>query len=197
MISIDSNIQFRKGNLGEKFVRERLERAGYIVYCPVTDGAHAFDMMAINKKLTTIALDIKTKAHRTRFPDTGVDRKHFDIYQKFSIEHRMPFFLFFVDENAKKIYGNRLDLLEQYSTVGNRAYPRDEKDGRSGKIIRYWPVNRMTVWAEITDLEAQELRDMSQRNYEYPISCVSEQEVNMLENIAELQRQFHQKTFDF
>ena len=70
-----------KGKIGEDIVRRYLEEKGYVVYKPVTEGAHAFDILAVKDKKTVIIADVKTKARRNYFPDTGINYKHYVEYK--------------------------------------------------------------------------------------------------------------------
>ena len=46
-MSWQDKIQVKKGNIGEKIVRNYLEKKGFIVYEPKTNGSHPFDKIAI------------------------------------------------------------------------------------------------------------------------------------------------------
>ena len=71
-----------------------MEEKGYVVYKPVTEGAHAFDILAVKDKKTVIIADVKTKARRNYFPDTGINYKHYVEYKAISEKHCLPVFLF-------------------------------------------------------------------------------------------------------
>jgi hypothetical protein len=62
------DISLRKGALGESIIRSIMEDKGWVVYQPVTEGAHCFDIMAIRDKKTAIAVDVKAKARMNKFP---------------------------------------------------------------------------------------------------------------------------------
>ncbi len=156
-----------KGGYAENIIRGLLEKKGFIVYCPMTDGSHAFDILAIQNKERVIALDVKAKARRTYWPDTGVNQRHFETYVAFSQRHSIDFWIIFVDEYKKEIYGNTLEKLETPRKVGNREYPRIEPT-RSGTKIRYWPLEAMIGMGRLPSDAAEILGQSSQRNYEYP-----------------------------
>lgn len=155
-----------KGAVGESIVREWLEAKGFVVYQPITDGAHAFDMMAIQNKTLAIALDVKTKPAMNKWPATGVDAKALKVYQQFMGRHKMPFFVAFVDEQKRSVYGNWISVLEQPRTVGNNHYPFSFTN-KFGKQIRLWPLEAMKEIAKLTEAQAQQLKQLSQRNYDY------------------------------
>ena len=52
----------KKGNVGERIVREYLEAKGLVCYQPVTERAHAFDMLAIREKKTNSDCRSKVKS---------------------------------------------------------------------------------------------------------------------------------------
>jgi hypothetical protein len=157
--------------IGEIEVRRMLESQGYIVYQPQTEGSHQMDMLAIKDKQLTIAADVKTKARRTHYEDTGVNQKHFELYQQFSHNHNAEFYIFFVDRVLGKIYGNRLSILERPCWHQGMKYPRVEavKYGRdAGVLIRYWPMCVMQDFGKISKATAEVVRQYEQRNYSEP-----------------------------
>lgn len=170
MAMIPSNFKFqkalKKGSIGEGIIRRLLEQKGWVVYQPSTEGAHSFDMMAILKKKTAVAIDVKTKARMNYLPATGVDMKHFLEYRAFSIRHQMPFYIVFVDEMERKIYGNQLGVLEEKRIVNNVYYPY-MMHTKQGKDIRVWPLEAMRPIAPLPDDEALYLESLNQRSYNY------------------------------
>lgn len=155
-----------KGEYGEQIVREILERKGFVVYQPITNKAHAFDIMAIRDKRSCIAMDVKAKSRRNKYPDTGVNEEHYQIYAAFAEKHQMPFWVVFVDEMDGKIYGNSLRLLDTPVEVGGINYPLIWKP-HQGKVIRYWPLINMRHFADLTSDDMQILKSMNQRNHEF------------------------------
>ena len=150
-----------KGEYAEGIVRRKLEAQGFVVYKPETVGAHAFDVLAIRDKSHCIALDVKAKARRNRYPDTGINERHYQTYKAFSTRHAMPFWVVFVDEMQGTIYGNSLTALDEPAEVGGVAYPLLDNG------TRYWPLQNMRQIHELTYQEAEELAQLSQRNYAY------------------------------
>ena len=51
-------VALKKGAVGETIVRRILEQKGWVVYQPMTDGAHCFDMLSIKDKKSAIAIDV-------------------------------------------------------------------------------------------------------------------------------------------
>lgn len=153
-----------KGEYGEKIVRRILEKQGFIVYKPSTEGAHAFDVLAIKDKSRCIAMDVKAKSRRNKYPDTGINLRHYAIYRAFSEKHLMPFWLVFVDEMIGKVYGNTLDELDKSRSENGINYPMIW-GGEQGTI--YWPLSAMKTFHTITEVDCLELKNMSQRSHEY------------------------------
>lgn len=167
MILKSFEVSLMKGRYGEEIVRRYLEAKGYVVYNPVTDGAHAFDILAIKDKSKCIAIDVKAKSRRTKYPDTGINQKHLECYELFSKTHNMQFWLFFVDEFLGTIYGNTLSELSEIRMENGIKYPLYWQSHNGGADIVYWPLSAMKTVHVLTDKEKRELADLSQRNYDY------------------------------
>lgn len=153
----------QKGKIGEEIIKKWLEDRGWIIYEPKTENKpHAFDKLAIKDKKQLILIEVKTKARRNYYPDTGIDIRHYDEYKLISQNHNLPVFLFFVDEMIGEIYGNKLSFLEeQVKTSDGREYPL-----RQGGII-YFPLERMYKIAILDTSKVLELKKLNTRNYEY------------------------------
>lgn len=158
------DVALQKGEIAEQYVKDILEKRGYIVYRPVTDKAHAFDMLCIKDKKRAIALDVKAKARLNKWPATGVNEKHYQVYKAFSEAHNMPFYLVFVDEQMKKVYGHEIKYLDQKRVVDGKTYPFHI--GKN-KNIRVWPISAMYLFGDLDEICAESLRSMSQRGYSY------------------------------
>ncbi len=160
-------IAIKKGEVGEAIVKDHLEKKGWVVYQPVTDGAHCFDILCIKQKKTAIAIDVKSKSRLNKFPATGINQSHFDEYKAFSEKHNMPFWIIFVDEGQKKIYGNCLEALEQLRVVDGNKYPFVMPN--YGKPIRVWPLSAMIHIANLDDSEQASLLALNQRTSAYEV----------------------------
>ena len=160
----------KKGEYAEKIVKQMLEAKGYVVYMPLTKGAHAFDIMAIKNKKTCIALDIKAKARLNKYPATGVDIRHYETYKEFSKKHNIPFWIVFVDEMEKKIYGNSIDLLDaeyvDHESPKMEKYPFRLLTKKNEDLI-LWHLNQMKEIAILPDNHANTLAGMNHRSYDY------------------------------
>lgn len=165
MISKSFDLALKKGEIGERICRDRLEQKGWVVYQPLTEGAHAFDMMAIKDKRKAIAIDVKAKARLNFWRATGIDQKHFEVYRSFSDSHRMPFWIFFVDEYERKIYGNEISKLEESKHIDGNQWPKVMVF--RNKQTRLWHLDSMILLCEIDGQIAAQLAEASQRSYAY------------------------------
>jgi len=162
----DKKTEVQKGKIGEALVLEHLLKRGLIPYRPEIDGPHPFDRLcaSADRKHILIA-EIKTKAHRTYYPDTGFNIKHYNEYKHISQKYNLPIFIYFVDENKQEIYGNTLAELEKPTTVLYKGktikYPK-----REDQII-YFPLENMKPVCKLNDDSAQKLKELSTRNYNY------------------------------
>lgn len=158
----------KKGKIGEEIVRQYLESKGWIIYEPKTeDKPHAFDKLAIKDKKHIVIAEVKTKAARNYYPDTGIDIRHYEEYKLISEKHKMPVFLFFVDENKGEVYGNKLSELEKEHLVQGNNYPLKQNG------IIYFPVikgdgsENMISIAKLSEEDVEQLKKLNTRNYEY------------------------------
>lgn len=147
-------------------MRKHLEKLGYIVYEPKTEGAHAFDKLCVSrdKKVLFIA-EVKTKPHRLKYPDTGIDIRHYHEYLHIQEKYGVDVLLFFVDEYKKQIYTNKLRTLDKERTIRHDgrdlAYPFEQGG------IRYYPLEAMKKVCDLNDEQASEIEGLSSRNYDY------------------------------
>ncbi len=156
----------KKGAAGEVIVKGLFERKGWVVYRPETEGPHQFDILAIKDKVSAVAVDVKTKSRMNWYPATGVNQSHFEEYSRFSKKHLMPFWIIFVDEKQKTIYGNTISELEKPRCVDRRNYPFIMVL-KCGTQIRLWPLEAMETIATIDNNTATILTNLSQRSYGY------------------------------
>ncbi len=162
----ENRIQVQKGNLGERIIDEYLKDNGIIPYVAVFDGAHPFDRIiaSLDKRNLFIA-DVKTKARRSHYPDTGIDTRSYEQYRYLMDKYNMRCFLFFIDEWLGKIYGNFLDVLAQPEVIIYKEkiinYPLIQRD------IIYFPLLKMRIIALLDDETIEALKKLSSRKYLY------------------------------
>ena len=159
----------RKGAFAELLVKRRLEEKGYQVMGNESSGAHPFDFLASKNKVGFFAVDVKAKARRRKYPDTGINTKHLNTYFDFSKNHNMEFRIYFVDEENSLIYGNTLGALQLPKTINGINYPlRNSGMSKYGTYdITYFPVDNMDVIGGITDEERKKLIELTTKNQKY------------------------------
>jgi hypothetical protein len=175
MIQQNFNLNFmqqtttQKGTYAESIVDKKLEALGWIVYEPIQKKAHAFDRLCIKDKKICMIAEVKAKAKRKFFPDTGIDYRHYETYREMYKNHNLDTYLFFVDEEAGKIYGNYLSKLiipNHYSYNGKEySYPRVEE--KNGFKIIYFYINEMEDIAFLDSEEQQFLKSKTTKNSIY------------------------------
>lgn len=156
----------RKGDIGEQVVDGFLIKKGVIPYAPIVSRAHPFDRLcATGDKNSVFIAEVKTKAARKHYPDTGINERHFMDYMGVHHKYGIDVWLFFVDEHKEQVYGNKLSALIKPSTIAHGGkvitYPL-----RQGGIV-YFPLAQMIQICSLDSEVATELRGLSGRSYEY------------------------------
>ncbi len=159
--------QFLKGKMGEELVDKYLMGRNIIPYHPVFEGAHPFDRIcASTDKKKVLIVEVKTKAMRKYYPDTGFNIRSYNEYKYVSKKYNIPIFIFFVDEKLQEVYGNYLHELDKRYIIeyeGKKlVYPKKENN------IIYFSMKLMIrdicgIKSEITG----QLKELSCRNHEY------------------------------
>jgi hypothetical protein len=153
------------GTLGEQIADQYLIRRGFIPYAPVCEGAHPFDRLCAFKKRKILIAETKTKPARRCYPDTGINKKHFDDYLHIEETHKLSVWLFFVDSDSGTVYGNKLAVLREPFVVFHNgrelSYPLEV----AGTI--YFPLAKMKTIATLTDEQKNQLRGLSGRAKTY------------------------------
>ena len=153
-------IEVKKGDYGESLVLNYLEKEkNWICYQCISDKAHLFDFLCFNNKFEPCVVEVKTKSHRNKYPDTGFDLRSYKRYKDFNIRTGIRILVLFVDEIEKRIYGNFLDKLDEKRICNNKVYPSDEMD-RYGKIIRYYPLVAMEHISNISNDNVSNLQNL-------------------------------------
>lgn len=155
----------QKGNIGEKLVESEMEEHGFIIYKPITEGAHAFDRLCIKGKEVAIIAEVKAKAKRKYYPDTGIDYNHYLDYKRMYEKYNLDTILFFVDEEACQIYSGRLSVLDKpepfYHKGKQLTYPIIQNS------IIYFHISKMKTLCDIHVDDAGQLRKLTTKNERY------------------------------
>ena len=163
--------QTKLGNVAEEIVDKHLISRGLVPYKPIADKAHPFDRLCVSADKKTIFIaETKGKPARRHYPDTGINRSHYDDYIRVFEQHGMDTFLFFVDADAARIYGNfliqELDTARVVFHKGCRIeYPLEQAG--FGGVIRYFPLVAMQQIAVLSQDEIAALRQHSTRSTTY------------------------------
>ena len=163
-MSWEDKEQVKKGNIGELIVREHLEKKGYIVYEPKTNGSHPFDKIAIKGKNNMVIVEVKTKARMNKFNATGFDLRSYKYYKSIRDKYNIPLYCFFVDEQLGEVYGNKLSILEEnYKDNKGDIYPNT-------KIVNniiLFSLDKMKTIHILTMHQKESIKKHNTRNYDY------------------------------
>ncbi|HEA22762.1 hypothetical protein LCGC14_1064240 [marine sediment metagenome] len=158
------------GEYAESLVVEYLIEVGYNIATWQVDASHPFDILATktNHYADMFIVEVKAKAHRWKYPDTGFDLDDFEKYVGMSI----PVKIFFVDPEKGKMYGNTLDNLIQKREVYHKGekieYPifTKAKEGDSRyKAKVFFPLEAMLPIADLREDEIKKLKSMTSSNH--------------------------------
>jgi hypothetical protein len=154
--SFEANLQY--GKAAEEIIYDALLKMGaYAIpkYLYVKEGAPS--LFGLNNRYAVPDLDtasqgkriwieVKRKAQRDKYPDTGFPPKNLEEYKKVQEITGDKVFIIFIDEKACKVYGNWLNkLLEPTVIIHNNKsyyYPKEETD-RWGRHEIYFPIKNM------------------------------------------------------
>lgn len=163
-MTFSERLTTQKGDYAESIIDGKLLDRGWVIYKPVNQNtAHSFDRLCIKDKKVCMIAEVKAKSKRKYYPDTGINYKHYQDYKLMMENHGLDTFLFFVDEEVGKIYGNYLSKLEKpdcYSFNGQEiSYPKIEKNSYGKKIIYF----HIELMVKIADLNEEEVAILSER----------------------------------
>lgn len=165
-------VSVRKGTFGEAIVDRYLKSKGLVPYRPDADRPHPFDRLCASAdKRSIFVVEVKAKGSRIKYPDTGIDERHFHDYVNIAVRYGLNVYIYFVDDRRREIYGGQLFdtgqggtfLLQDRSVLhqGRQLlYPRTETT-RAGHMIKYFPLEAMEVIHRLTDEEVAALRAMT------------------------------------
>jgi len=122
-------------------------------------------LVASRDKKTIFIADAKTKAARKFYPDTGIDLRHYQEYKYISDRYKIDVFIFFIDEESAKIYGNYLRVLEGKKTITHNGKVLDYPITHGGII--YFPLCVMEQVAIIPAQTALAIRQYTTKNEAY------------------------------
>lgn len=162
----------RKGDLGEEIVKTILRDNGYVLYTVDNEGSHPFDIMAVDiESHRLVVVEVKTIPRRNLYEDNGLKLTSWKKYTRWYKETGIDFFLIFVDEMTREVYGNTLQILSEhyYDRTSGLYYPLVYKDrfGFSSNDMIYLHLNKCKPFGNISDEDASKMRGLSQRKHGY------------------------------
>ena len=158
--------EVKRGNLGEEIVDNLLHSKGYVIYKPITEAAHAFDRLAIKDKEKACIAKVKTKPRRFAYPDTGIDVRHYMEYKRVWRKHRIPVFIFFVDDNEGTV--RCLNLSEFFEVNEPKKYIHKGKTlsyPMDYKRIKYFYQPEMKIVYELSAEEREQIKELYSGSY--------------------------------
>lgn len=174
----DTN-QYKKGDIGEKIVRNYLQKAGWFVYSLLDDPdrPHPIDTVAM-KTDTLMLMDVKTYPRRQNHSDTGIDQHHRLRYIDLSRRHNLKVFLAFCDEIEQRIYGHWLHVLERHRPAGtvHGSWFNGRKETNPWDYPQFWqkkvyyPLSVMEHITDLTHEQVQKIGMYTTRNAAYTYS---------------------------
>jgi hypothetical protein len=154
-----------KGTTGEDLCTKWLEDRGHTVYRVATQNRpHPIDSILMHgQKYTLACAEFKTKPKRDSYPDTGINTSHYGKYKCIQIANDLQVFVFFIDENEQRIYGNWLNKLDERQIIIHNGkkllYPKFE-----GPQV-YFPMVHMIHIGAIPVEEVNKLKSMRNSSY--------------------------------
>jgi hypothetical protein len=148
--------EVKKGNIGEDIISDFLEGHNFILYKPITDGAHKIDYFAHSgRDKKVICCEVKTKRRMAKMAFTGFNVSCYKHYMEIYEKHNIETFVFFVDDFEACVYGQWLNKLADGKVI----------EGRNSVIV--WPLSSMKKIRDIDDETLTELRQYTTENYNY------------------------------
>jgi len=165
-MSWEDRIEVQKGDLGELLVDEYIKSKGVVPYKPDADQAHPFDRLCASRdKKTLYIAEVKSKAKRKYYPDTGIDIRSYNGYKEIQEKYKINVFMYFVDDEMGLIYGGPLNRISKKHTIlhNNKhlEYPITMKD------IIYFPLKLMKQVAQINKENISKLTSLTTKNTKY------------------------------
>ena len=160
-----------KGKAGEELCGLFLIKEGWIVQTNINQNqAHVVDFTIFRFKPGTNEMmfaEIKSKAARTHYPDTGFNIHQCNTYLELCKKSNSRCLIMFVDEHSGECYGNFLDVLMlPHVDKLKRPYPLIESS-RFDKEIIYFSIESMNHFFYLDDANVSELKKLSNRCWEY------------------------------
>lgn len=156
----------KKGAVGESIVDRYLKENGVIPYKPDVNCAHPFDRLCASRdKKNLYITEVKSKAARKYYPDTGINERHFETYRNISKKYGIEILIYFVDEEERKVYGGPLSRISKKHLVEHKGRILEYPIFQRG--IVYFPLELMTDVADLTLDDALRLANLTTKSEAY------------------------------
>lgn len=149
--------QVKMGDIGEQIIHDFLEKKDYTIFTPTTLKSHPCDAIVFKNKELIFLYDVKTKGKTNYHNAQGIDKKHYNQYNKLMKKFNVPFYVFFIDDQNGEVHCADLEELS------NQEYLNITKNGS----IIGWNVNNLKYLFTIDKKERNKLKNYNTRNYDY------------------------------
>jgi len=148
--------EVKKGMIGEKYVQEFLGKKGFIIYKPITEGSHKIDFFTHHgEQKRVVCVEVKAKRRMAKYQKTGFNYDCYLQYKELWDKHKIPTYVFFIDDFEECIYGNWLNELGEGWRPPNY-----------NKVI-VWDLDKMKFLRKLTPVEIFEANQYTKENYDY------------------------------
>jgi len=158
--------EVKKSDYGESLIDAYLITKGLVPYKPDADRPHPFDRLcASSDKQKLYVVEVKTKAQRKYYPDTGFNVSSYNDYINIQSKYKLNVYVFFVDEELGAIYGGLLNYLAEDRKITHKGKEINYPLVKRGII--YFPVSAMRTIAMLNDSEISFLQNLTTKNNMY------------------------------
>jgi hypothetical protein len=156
------------GDYGEAIVTEYLDKKGLVLMSNINnDKPHPFDLLISNRNngdwMLSMA-DVKTKPKLIIYNGTGIDINHYNTYKFLQEVYNMNFFIYFVDYDLGKCYGNTIDNLNIKHTENDKEYPFEILGENNERLIIFHMDNMIEQFI-LTEEQIKRLKELSPKKY--------------------------------
>ena len=181
----------KKGDYAEKIVMENLHSKDINTFKNSIDVPHPFDFLLYKKRNGIWELnpaDVKAKPKMSKYNATGIDQKDYQTYLDIQDRYNMNVYLFFVDEEMGKVYGNYLNELEKEVIDGEQKYPFTLKD-KYGIEIRIFHMDNMITQFRLTPEHREDLIELTDQKYIKPHIYTEAEKIKRLQELKNLRNE--------
>lgn len=145
--------EVKLGNIGERIVRELIEKYGYVHYGAFTNAPHLIDFFCLRDGKDLFCIEVKTKKRMAKMDYTGFNTRHFEEYKNLCDIHNVDLIIIFVDDFEECIYSAKLSEIREH--------------GKEFAGVTVFPLSLMKFIRRLTKDELIELNESYTANYNY------------------------------